>query len=516
MHRRPPSSLPTLLAAFSLVSLSLFVAPAGAADAPPARPNILLIVSEDNGPHFGCYGDTTVPTPHVDRLAARGVRFTNAYVTQAVCSPSRASIYTGLYPHQHGQIGLATHQFTTVGDPPNLPRLLKGAGYRTGLIGKLHVLPEEAFPYDLRWADNQVVSFDHRDVARTAEVAGRFMSDSQRPFCLTVCFADAHLPFLPQSFGLPAKPLTAGSPQLAMWPDVGVSTPRLLGHLADYYNCISRLDTGIGLLLEALEDSGRAKDTVDIYVGDHGPQFARGKITSYELALRVPLVIHDPRRAARPNGENRPAVRDELASTVDLLPTMLDAAGVAAPPNLPGRSLLPLVDGPAPDWRRYLFTEWNTSHTGSGPLLFFPQRTIRDERYKLILNVTSGPPNPAEDYYTTARRVETGPTQAELDAAPESIRAAYATWRAAPPNELYDLKNDPHEQVNLAEQSDLAPVRERLQAELQKWREQTIDPLLDPAKVKQLADEHREQHERVLTGGRKAYHPWRYPEYLYK
>lgn len=101
------------------------------------NPNVLLIISEDNGLQFGCYGDATVSTPNVDRLASEGVRFENAYVTQAVCSPSRSSIYTGLYPHQNGQLGLATHLFTTVGNPPNLARLMREAGYRTGLIGKL-------------------------------------------------------------------------------------------------------------------------------------------------------------------------------------------------------------------------------------------------------------------------------------------------------------------------------------------------------------------------------------------
>jgi N-sulfoglucosamine sulfohydrolase len=473
------------------------------------KPNVLLIISEDNGPQFGCYGDRTVPTPHVNRLAAGGVRFANAYVTQAVCSPSRASIYTGLYPHQNGQIGLATHRFTTVGDPPNLPRLMRAAGYRTGLIGKLHVLPEEAYPYHFRWADPEVVSFAHRDVKRTAEVAGEFMSSTDGPFCLTVCFADAHLPFIPQDFGLPASPLTAGSPELRMWPDVGVATPRMLGHLANYYNCMSRLDTGIGYLLDEVEKSGRADDTIVFYVGDHGPQFARGKVTSYELGLRVPLIVRDPR------SNSSPAVRDELISTVDLLPTILDAAGVLHSLRFAGRSFFPLLRGPVSEWRRYLFAEWNTSHTGSGPLLFFPQRTVRDERYKLILNVTSGPRNPCEEYYTTQVLVETGPTQEEIDAAPQSVRAMYATWRESPPIELYDLQEDPHELVNLAERGDLAPVRERLSAELQKWREETNDPLLDPAKIKLLADEHREKDELIRKEGRKAYTPWRYPEYLY-
>ena len=114
-----------------------------------AAPNILLIVSEDNGPELGCYGDPYARTPNLDQLAAEGVRFNRAFVPQAGCSQSRASFLTGLYPHQHGQIGLATWGFRLYReDTPNLPRSLKAAGYRTGIIGKLHINPESAFPFD--------------------------------------------------------------------------------------------------------------------------------------------------------------------------------------------------------------------------------------------------------------------------------------------------------------------------------------------------------------------------------
>ena len=110
------------------------------------RPNVLLIVSEDNGPELGCYGDPYARTPHLDRLAEEGVRFENAFVPYSVCSPSRAAFLTGLYPHQNGQIGLATHKFAMYReDTPNIVTLLKAAGYRTGLIGKLHVNPEHRF-----------------------------------------------------------------------------------------------------------------------------------------------------------------------------------------------------------------------------------------------------------------------------------------------------------------------------------------------------------------------------------
>ncbi|MFN9916874.1 MAG: sulfatase-like hydrolase/transferase, partial [Pirellulaceae bacterium] len=103
-------------------------------------PNILMIVSEDNGPELGCYGDPYAQTPNLDRLAAEGLRFQRAYVAQAGCSQSRASLLTGLYPHQHGQIGLATWGFHLYSpETPNIVRSLKAAGYRTGIIGKLHV-----------------------------------------------------------------------------------------------------------------------------------------------------------------------------------------------------------------------------------------------------------------------------------------------------------------------------------------------------------------------------------------
>ena len=120
------------------------------ADAASSRPNILLIVSEDNGPELGCYGDPYAQTPNLDQLAAEGVRFDRAFVAQAGCSQSRAAFLTGLYPHQNGQIGLATWNLRMYRrETPNIPRSLKAAGYRTGIIGKLHVNPEEAFPFDM-------------------------------------------------------------------------------------------------------------------------------------------------------------------------------------------------------------------------------------------------------------------------------------------------------------------------------------------------------------------------------
>jgi N-sulfoglucosamine sulfohydrolase len=466
------------------------------------RLNILLIVSEDNGPHFACYGDRTIDTPHVDRLARDGVRFENAYVTQSVCSPSRASILTGLYPHQHGQLGLASHNFRMVGRPPHMFGLLKHAGYRTGILGKLHVNPESAFEFDLRWADANAITFRERDVVKTAEVAGRFMAD-RGPFFLMVNYADAHLPLLPKSHGVPKSPVSAR--QVKTLDGVLVDSPRLRGLTADYYSCISRLDTGIGLLMDALKQSGKLDDTLVIYVADHGPQFGRGKVTSYEFALRVPLIVRWPGL--------RGEARRELVSTIDLLPTVLEAAGVQPPADLPGRSLMPLLRGDVkPDWREHLFCEWNTSHAAPAPSLYMPQRSVRDDRYKLIANVTPGERNPTELYYTEQVHVDTGATQAEIDEASTDVRRAYQTWRTAPPVELYDLQRDPNETNNLADDPAMRPVRDRLEQTLQQWRQQTGDPLLDAKNVELLAAEHDRQ---AAVKVRKKRPAWRYPDYLF-
>jgi len=181
-----------------------------AVDAPKplSQPNVLLIVSEDNGPELGCYGDPYVQTPNLDRLAADGVRFTRAYVAQAGCSQSRAAYLTGLYPHQNGQIGLATWGFRMYRkDTPNIVSSLKQEGYRTGIIGKLHINPAEAFPFDFK--EIPTANFGRKNLGDYAKFARQFITSGAGPFFLSVNYPDAHSPWLKQVEGLPKVPLEA-------------------------------------------------------------------------------------------------------------------------------------------------------------------------------------------------------------------------------------------------------------------------------------------------------------------
>jgi len=140
---------------------------------------------------------TPIETTHFDELAKQGILFKNAYVPQAGCSQSRAAFFTGLYPHQNGQIGLATWKYHMYNpDTPNIPKSLKAAGYTTGIIGKLHVNPKDAFPFDFKAI--QGANFTRKAMAAYAMESEKFMSESDKPFCLQVNHPDAHAPFITQ------------------------------------------------------------------------------------------------------------------------------------------------------------------------------------------------------------------------------------------------------------------------------------------------------------------------------
>ncbi len=187
-----------------------------------ARPNILLVVSEDNGPELGCYGDPYVRTPVLDKLASQGVRFQNAYVSQAGCSQSRAALLTGLFPHQNGQIGLATWKFRMyAAETPNIVRGLKAVGYRTGIIGKLHINPSSAFPFD--FAKIPSSNFKREKLGEYANHAAEFFSAGDAPFFLSVNYPDAHRPFLDRVDGIPRDVLKGSD--VKPLPYFGLDTP---------------------------------------------------------------------------------------------------------------------------------------------------------------------------------------------------------------------------------------------------------------------------------------------------
>ena len=457
------------------VGISLFAAVAHCEN---NLPNILLIVSEDHGPELGCYGEPFVQTPNLDALAKAGVLFEWAYVTQSGCSPSRSSILTGLYPHQNGHIGLATWGFRLHReDTPNLPNTLREAGYRTGIIGKLHVNPESAFDFDFKAIPQP--NFRRRDLPAYAGNAGEFIGASDEPFFLYVNYPDAHRPFLPQVDGLPENPLTARDVKPLTY--MGLDDPKIRQETADYYNSIMRLDALIGDLLDVLEESGKADNTLVIYLSDHGADLLRGKVSVYEGGLRVPLIISWPGKMQA--GQ----VREELVSAIDLFPTILEATGVSVQSELPGRSLLPLLRGEEPVWREYLFAE---NHL-NGLMNYNPQRVVRDSQYKLIHNLNAGTPAGTPNLAFEFVRAR-GFYRELLDRVLEgddAIAAVYRLMKNPPEFELYDLRNDPYEFRNLGDDRGHQHILKRLKSELSAWQQETNDPLRHPENLRMLNKE---------------------------
>ena len=460
-----------------------------------SRPNILFIVSEDNGMEIGCYG-APVSTPVLDDLAKQGVRFANSYVPQAGCSPSRAAFLTGLYPHQNGQVGLATWKYAMYNPrTPNIVNVLKKSGYRTGMVGKLHVNPVEAFDIDFHKVKEG--NFKRQNMERYANFAASFIRASDEPFYLQVNYPDAHDPFIRQVDGLPANPLNASD--VAPLPYMGVMSNEFREKTANYYNSIMRLDALIGILLDSLKASGKYDNTLIVYIGDHGADMLRGKRTSYEGGTRIPMIM------VYPKNYHQGSVYQGLVSTIDLFPTFLAASGQTIPSYLPGVSLMDVMQGKEKPVRKYLFTEYNV-HSNHNP---YPQRAVRNDRYKLIHNLVAGKTNPGYAYTNGLFQLT---DQAIAEASPE-VRKAYKLMSDPPEFELYDLVKDPFEWNNLAADSRYKKVVDELRNVLTNWQKETQDPMLDKKIAERFFDEIMASKNKKID---ISYHQYMDPKLIFK
>jgi N-sulfoglucosamine sulfohydrolase len=319
----------------AVVAALLLAAPLTAAE--PARRNVVLLIADDLGLDLGCYGNAAIKTPNIDGLAKRGTRFANGFATVSSCSPSRATLYTGLHTHTSGQYGLAhaEHNQHTKANVKSLPGYLKAAGYRTGILAKVHVLPREVYPFDV-----EAPAGGGRNVALIAKAAKQFIDESaERPFCLVVGFTDPHRAGtgFANDKTYPGVPEVRYDPRDVQLPHHVPDRPEVRRDFAEYYQSVSRLDHGVGLVLKVLEETRRADDTLVIFLSDNGIPFPGAKTTLYDPGLHLPLIVSSPAQ------KKRGIVNEAMASWVDVLPTIFDWTGVKAPPGLAGRSLLPIL-----------------------------------------------------------------------------------------------------------------------------------------------------------------------------
>jgi arylsulfatase A-like enzyme len=473
---------------YSMALSLIMVARQGiAADAPPPRPNILYIMSDDHAAHaLSCNGSTINKTPNLDRIAAAGMRFNNCFCTDALCGPSRAVLLTGKYNHLNG---FRDNGPKTVfdGSQQTFPKLMQKAGYQTAIVGKWHLNSDpigfdfwSILPGQGRYYDPQFITMGKKSVEKgyvtdiITDKALDFMKnrDPGKPFCLLYhhkaphrswqpdekhahMYDDVEIP-TPFTFDDDYSHRTSAAHEQKMEIDKYLNRtdlkmdppPGLAGEalkkwkyerfIKDYLRVIASLDDNVGRVLDYLEQSGLDKNTIVVYTSDNG--FFLGdhgwfdKRFMYEESLHVPLLVRWPGRV-KPG-----AVSNAIVSNVDFAETILDAAGVPVPADMQGHSLLPVFDnaGAAPaNWRTafyYHYYEFPADHYVQ------PHIGVRTDRYKLI------------SFYGKSE------------------------W------ELFDLQKDPHELVSVYDDPGYAQVVTQMKSELTRLRTELkdSDPLVVP------------------------------------
>lgn len=459
--------------------------------AQPRRPNILFFLTDDQRQDaLSCYGNQILSTPHMDRVATGGLRFADMFVTNSLCRPSRTSMLTGQYSHTHGVLHNSDGRNlpgrgALLPDQITFPHLLQRAGYWNVIVGKWHLLNEPGgfahsaiFPGQGDYQDPVLIVNGARMRFRghSCDVVGdnalQFLADrpKDKPFCLLVHFKAPHRQWIPAPrYANRFKDVTIPEPRtfndtLAGRPRAIQQTAMNVGDMPDfenrgcpttlsrnekkkcnlqelvknYYRVLLSVDENVGRVLDYLDKQKLAENTVVFYgsdngffLGDHG---FMDKRLMYEESIRVPLMIRDPTRAAKGAVD-----RQHLALNIDLAPTILELAGVPVPGNMQGRSLTPMLEGKAPQWREsflYEYYEYPGSHCAR------KNRGVRTRNWKYI-----------------------------------------HFWEMPEEHELYDLEKDPGELNNLAGNPAYAAKLGEMRAELARLRKETADmdfPNADP------------------------------------
>ena len=446
----------------ALSALFVVVGPSTAADKP--RRNVVLLIADDLGLQVGCYGDRAARTPHLDALARRGVRFSHAFATVSSCSPSRSVLYTGLHTHTSGQYGLAhgAHNFHTRAGVRSLPSYLRVAGYRTAIIGKTHILPRSVY-------DFEEIKASGRNGAQMAKLARKFIEGcGDKEFCLVMGYTDPHRAGKGKNYANqpkhPGIEETKFDPKEVTVPPFLPDSPDVRADLAEYYQSVNRLDQGVGQLLDVLKTTGRDRDTLVLFLSDNGMPFPGAKTTLYDSGIHLPLII------SQPGQKKAGLVNRARASWVDILPTILDWAGLKVPIKLPGRSLLPILEQENP-------TGWDevyASHVFHEVTMYYPMRAVRTRKFEYIRNLAHKLDYPfAQDLYDSTT------WQGILKRGDKKMGVrGLETFLRRPLEELYDVEKDPAQTRNLAGDSAHARTLATLRKKVRDMQEKTNDPWL--------------------------------------
>lgn len=431
-------------------SLTSFICHTLSAQETESRPNIILFIGDDIGwDDIGCYGNTVVLTPNIDRIAREGARFTNVYLTASSCSPSRTSIISGRYPHNTGAAELHT---ALPAEVSIFPELLRKAGYYTAQAGKWHMGESAKRGFDVV----------HDNGKKNGEGGEGMWLDvlrdrpREKPFFLWFASFDAHRPWGSNDFSGSNNPeQIQPSPYLA-------NTRNTKEDLARYYDEITRFDHYIGQVEQELENQGVADNTIVIIMSDNGRPFPRSKTRVYDSGMKTPFIVKWNKGLP-----NKGVVSNSLISAIDIAPTLMDLSGVEILPDFQGKSFARLLAQPDIGFRNYIFSEHNWHDYEA------LERMVRTKDYLYVRNLRPNLSNhgPADSNSSAAfqdlKEIRNAgkltPAQADIFIIPR------------PAEELYDCTKDPEQLVNIASLPEYKSILEHMRSAMEQWREETMD-----------------------------------------
>ena len=427
-----------------------------------AKPNFLIIMADDcTFNDLPLYGGQNAKTPNIDSFAAQGLTFNRAYLSEAMCQPCRSELYSGQFPLRNG---CAWNHSGSRPSVKSMPQHLRPVGYRVGLSGKVHVKPQKAYPF------KKIGGFDPncvRDPTQAHDLAAvsEFMSnDSGKPFCLVVALVEPHVPWvMGDASQYPPKEIKL-PPNLA-------DTPRTREDYGKYLAEITYMDGQVGELLDALDKSGRAKDTIVLFTSEQGSQFPGCKWTNWDTGVHTALIARWPGKV--PAGKRT----DAIVQYADVLPTFVDAAGGSAESkNFDGRSFLPVLTDGVKEHRKFAFGLHN--NIPEGPR--YPIRTVTDGEVRYIRNYL-----PEELYIEKHLMGSKGDGKLNN---PYWSTWVFESWNkpeiynlvkrytSRPAEQLYHTAKDNYEMTNLASDPAHAAIKAKLSAKLDAWMKAQGDP----------------------------------------
>ncbi len=459
-----------------LFAATLFLPATGTADAQQARPHILIVTVDDmNADSMSSYGCPLKGiTPNMDALVRSGMRFQYAHVQVGNCMPGRNVMWSGRYPHNNGvegfyQVKDATH--------PHLVDVMKQAGYFTAIRGKTsHSTPYNPYAWDaVLDTDEEGNKYHIKDPVSYGEATRRGIQEAAKagkPFCLMVNISDPHKPFYSQVKGnknakdpyIPSHIYTADEVPI---PGFLFDDPVVRQELALYYSSVRRADDCLAQVMKALADSGTEDKTVVLFLSDHGMPLPFAKTQLYHHSTHTPLAIRWPGVTKVETLE-----RQHMVSAVDLLPTLLDIAGVPHPEGFDGRSFAPVLRGEAQDGREYVIKEYNENAGRSRD----PMRSVQTKKFLYIFNPWS---NGTRVFATATTGTNTYRQMAKLAPGNPLLSQRLAIYKHRVVEEFFDVEKDPDCLVNLIQSPRHKQVIQQQRERLMAWMQETGDPMLE-------------------------------------